>query len=114
MRHLMVGLAAGVLALAGAGSAAAEPMDAGKGFNKFMRGCVNTATGWVEIPKRIHETSQQSGPFAGLTWGLVRGLGYGFVRTSAGLYEAVTFPFPAPPDYESVIEPEYVFSSPSQ
>ena len=88
----------------------AESMEAGKAVTKLTRGFVNTITGWVEIPKRINETTQTSGAAAGFTWGLVRGLGYGFVRTAAGLYELVTFPFPAPPDYVSVITPEYVFT----
>ena len=90
-------------------AAFAEPMDGGKGFNKLTRGATNTVTGWVEIPKRIQETSQTSGALAGFTWGLMRGLGYGFTRTVAGLYEVLSFPFPAPPGYESVIQPEYVF-----
>ena len=84
---------------------------AGGAFSKLGRGAVNTFTGWVEVPKRIHETAQQSGPWAGITWGLLRGLGYGFIRTAGGIYEAVTFPFPAPPGYRSVIQPEYVFTS---
>ena len=88
----------------------AEPMDCGKGFTKLTRGATNTVTGWVEIPKRIQETTQISGALAGFTWGLLRGFGYGFVRTAAGLYEVFTFPFPAPPGYESVIQPEYVFT----
>ena len=80
-------------------------------FSKLGRGAVNTLTGWVEVPKRVHETAQRSGPWVGITWGLLRGLGYGFIRTAGGLYEAVTFPFPAPPGYRSVIQPEYVFTS---
>ena len=91
-------------------AACAEPMDVGNAFTKAMRGAVNTVTGWVEIPKRIKETSDESGPAAGFTWGLLRGLGYGFIRTSAGIYELVTFPFPAPPSYEPVMQPEFVFS----
>ena len=93
--------------------AAAEPMDIEKGLQKGARGAVNTATGWVEIPKRVHETSVTDGALAGFTWGLLRGLGYGFIRTAAGLYELVTFPFPAPPGYAPVIDPEYVFAEPS-
>ncbi len=87
----------------------AEGMDAGKAVTKLTRGFINTITGWVEIPKRVNETTQASGAAAGFTWGLLRGLGYGFVRTAAGLYEFFTFPFPAPPDYIPVINPEYVF-----
>ena len=89
----------------------AEPMDGGKAFTKLMRGAVNLSTGWVEIPKRIYETSETSGLFAGFTWGLLRGFGYGFTRTAGGGYELLTFPFPAPPGYESVIQPEYVFTT---
>ena len=82
---------------------------AGGAFTKLGRGAVNTVTGWVEVPKRIHETAQRSGPWVGITWGLLRGLGYGFIRTAGGLYEAVTFPFPAPPGYRPVMHPDYVF-----
>ena len=102
-----------LIGLIGATPASAEPMDAGKAFTKLTRGFVNIVTGWVEVPKRIHETSQESGAAAGFTWGLLRGLGHGFIRTSAGFYEFFTFPFPAPPGYESVIQPEYVFTSES-
>jgi putative exosortase-associated protein (TIGR04073 family) len=103
-------LALFVLVFAAHPSVQAEPMEAGKAFTKLTRGFVNLITGWVEIPKRIHETTQTSGAAAGFTWGLLRGLGRGFIRTAAGAYEFVTFPFPAPPGYEPVIQPEYVFT----
>ena len=89
---------------------AAESMNTGSAATKGLRGLVNVVTGWVEIPKRIHETALESGTAAGVTWGLLRGLGYGFIRTVAGCYEVLTFPFPAPPDYQPVMEPEFVFS----
>ncbi len=93
------------------GTASAESVEGGKAFTKLFRGFVNVVTGWVEIPKRIQQTSQASGTAAGVTWGTLRGFGYGFIRTAAGLYELVTFPFPAPPGYEPVIDPEYVFTT---
>ena len=112
MKHApVVGLLIGAFVLAGGVSVSAEPMDAGKAVTKGARGAVNIATGWVEIPKRIQETSQASGAFAGFTWGLLRGIGIGFVRTAGGVYELFTFPFPAPSGYESIIQPEYVFSA---
>ena len=86
-----------------------EPVQAGGAMTKLGRGFVNIVTGWVEIPKRIHETSQDQGTAAGLTWGLLRGIGHGFVRTVAGFYEVLTFPVPAPAGYEPVIQPPYVF-----
>jgi len=112
MRNIAVvgWLLAALVLLVSVPRASAESMDSGKAFTKFTRGFVNIVTGWVEIPKRIQETSQVSGAFAGFTWGVLRGIGYGFIRTAAGGYELVTFPFPAPPGYEPVIQPEYVFS----
>lgn len=85
------------------------PVDWGKAFGKLVRGLTNIVTGWVEVPKRVHETTERSGPGAGFTFGLVRGLGYGFIRTIGGAYETITFPFPAPPDYRPVMRPPYVF-----
>lgn len=108
-----VALLAAVFVWAWARPAAAESMDAEKALLKGTRGAVNTVTGWVEIPKRIHETSLSDGALAGFTWGLLRGIGYGFIRTAAGLYELVTFPFPAPPGYAPVIQPEYIFADQS-
>ena len=109
-RRVFLVLLPGLAVLSVASAAYAEPMDSGKAVTKLARGAVNVFTGWVEIPKRISETSQTSGTAAGLTWGLLRGLGYGFIRTAAGFYELFTFPFPAPPNYEPVIQPPYVFS----
>lgn len=93
----------------GVAHAQSQHVKAGGAATKLGRSLVNIVSGWVEIPKRMYETSQDQGTAAGLTWGLVRGVTYGFVRTAAGLYELLTFPFPAPPDYASVIQPEYVF-----
>ena len=98
-----------VTALLPATPAGAE-METGSAMQKLGRGAVNIITGWVEVPKRIAETAHEQGAAAGFTWGLLRGLGHGFVRTSAGFYELFTFPFPAPPNYAPVIEPEFVFS----
>jgi len=108
-RVLLVGLLTAALLTLAPPAARAE-FDVGKATVKLARGAINLASGWVEIPKRIQQTGEQSGAVAGLTWGVLRGLGYGFVRTAAGAYEIVTFLFPAPPGYASVIQPEYVFS----
>ncbi len=89
---------------------AASDASAGKAFTKLTRGLTNIVTGWVEVPKRVQETSEAYGTASGWTWGMLRGLGYGFIRTVAGCYEVVTFPFPAPPAYEPVIQPAYVFN----
>jgi putative exosortase-associated protein (TIGR04073 family) len=111
-KHMLIGsLLAMVLTLTGVTPVVAEPMEAGQAVGKLTRGAINIVTGWVEVPKRIQETSQDSGAAAGFTWGLLRGLGHGFIRTAAGFYEVFTFPFPAPPGYAPVIRPEYVFTA---
>ncbi|MDP3721983.1 MAG: exosortase system-associated protein, TIGR04073 family [Candidatus Omnitrophota bacterium] len=110
-RAVLRGVLAALLLVTSGAQASAESTEAAKAFKKLTRGFVNIVTGWVELPKRIQQTSEESGALSGFTWGLLRGLGYGFARTAAGLYELVTFPFPAPPDYEPVIQPEYVFTT---
>ena len=77
---------------------------------KLGRGIANVLTGWVELPKNIYDTSVEENVLSGLTMGLAKGVGMTIVRTGAGIYETVTFPFPIPEDYQPVLEPEYVFS----
>jgi putative exosortase-associated protein (TIGR04073 family) len=88
--------------------ALATPGYAQDATKKLGRGLVNILTGWVELPKNIYETSVESNPLAGLTIGLAKGLGMTVVRTGAGIYETVTFPFPLPQEYKPILEPEYV------
>ncbi|MDD4202654.1 MAG: exosortase system-associated protein, TIGR04073 family [Candidatus Omnitrophica bacterium] len=77
---------------------------------KLLRGLANVVTGWVELPKNIYDQSVEENVLSGLTVGLAKGVGMTIVRTGAGVYETVTFPFPIPEDYAPVLEPEYVFS----
>ena len=78
-------------------------------FTKLGRGVANTLTGWVELPKNIYKTSVEDNALAGVTLGLAKGAGMTIVRTGAGIYEIVTFPFPLPENYKPILEPEYVF-----
>lgn len=87
------------------------PSYAQDAFKKLGRGVVNTFTGWIEVPKGIVDESKSSNILAGLTVGTIKGLGLGLVRTGAGIYETVTFPFPIPEDYEPIVKPEFVYSS---
>ncbi|HNX91357.1 MAG TPA: exosortase system-associated protein, TIGR04073 family [Candidatus Omnitrophota bacterium] len=77
---------------------------------KLGRGLANILTGWVELPKNIYQTSVEENVLSGLTMGLAKGVGMTIVRTGAGVYETVTFPFPIPEGYEPVLQPEFVFS----
>ncbi len=87
------------------------PSYAQDAFKKLGRGVVNTLTGWIEVPKGIVDESKESNAFAGLTVGTIKGFGLGLVRTGAGIYEAVTFPFPIPEGYEPIVKPEFVYSA---
>jgi putative exosortase-associated protein (TIGR04073 family) len=78
-------------------------------LRKLGRGLANTVTGVVEIPKKIYLISKNDNPLLGFTWGWIKGTAVGLLRTAAGVYETVTFPIPAPADYEPIINPEFVF-----
>ena len=89
----------------------ASPSFAQDPAKKLGRGLVNILTGWVELPKNIYQTSTESNMFAGLTVGLVKGLGMTVVRTGAGVYDTATFPFSLPQGYKPILEPEYVLEN---
>ena len=91
--------------------AVSSPSYAQDSFHKLGRGLVNTFTGWLEIPKGVVDESKANNVFTGLTVGTIKGLGLGLVRTGAGIYETLTFPFPIPEGYEPIVKPEFVYSS---
>jgi len=77
---------------------------------KLGRGIVNIATGWVELPKNIYDTSvETNNPLMGITYGTLKGVGMTVVRTGAGIYDTATFLFPVPQDYDPILDPEFVF-----
>jgi putative exosortase-associated protein (TIGR04073 family) len=80
-------------------------------FHKLGRGLVNVLTGWIEIPKNVAKQWRETDPFTGLILGTIRGIGWGFGRTVAGVYEVVTFPFPIPRDYRPLMQPEFILPS---
>ena len=77
---------------------------------KLARGIINIATGWIEIPKNIYDTSVESNPFMGITFGTIKGAGMTVVITALGACDTVTFLFPVPKDYAPILEPEFVLS----
>jgi len=77
---------------------------------KLGRGIVNVATGWIELPKNIYDTSvETNNPLMGITYGTLKGIGMTVVRTGAGAYDVATFLFPVPQDYQPLLKPEFVF-----
>lgn len=82
---------------------------AGDPIQKLGRGITNTATGWLEIPREIGRSVEKSGDIAGIFVGPLKGVFKGLGRTTAGIYDIITFLIPLPRRYEPLIEPEYVF-----
>jgi len=62
--------------------------------DKFGRGLANAATGWLELPKNMVNTSKESNAFIGLTWGTVKGALHTVGRTAVGAVELATFFIP--------------------
>lgn len=80
-------------------------------FKKFTRGLTNIATAPFELirqPIVLHDEYDYNvvGAFFG---GIFKGVYAVVVRELSGVYEFVTFPFPVPAEYRSVIDPPTVF-----
>ena len=91
------------LVLAIPGSAAARDTAA----RKFGRGAANMGLGVLAVPGQIVKTTQDNGPFIGATWGFLKGVGFMAASEVVGVYEFLTCPFEAPPDFKPIMKPEY-------
>lgn len=99
-RLLAVVVALGVVLLL------ASPSYAETFLDKLGRGLANGATGWMEYPKQIVETSKEHNLGMGLGYGQIRGVSKGLERTGAGVYDIVTFYLPP---YDLVlVDPEFI------
>jgi len=92
-----------IISLFAASSAYADTM-----LKKLGRGLANIITCPIELPHRIGQANDESGPFAACTWGVLDGFFRMGMRFVVGGYEVITFPVPVPPDYEPIIDdPEF-------
>ncbi len=80
-------------------------------LRKLSRGTINIAFGWLEIPRQMIRVKQEvgdtTGDVVGFTWGPLKGIACFVGRTAIGALELVTF---AVPEYDPIIEPEFIFS----
>jgi putative exosortase-associated protein (TIGR04073 family) len=74
---------------------------------KLGRGIANLSLGVMAIPGEIIETTRESGPAVGMTWGLIKGTGMMAATEVIGLWEVLTCPFATPPDYTPILDPEF-------
>jgi putative exosortase-associated protein (TIGR04073 family) len=74
---------------------------------KFGRGIAACALGWLELPGNIYDEGTKNGWLMGATAGFGKGIGMTVVRTLIGVWDLVTFPIPAPDEYNSILKPDY-------
>jgi putative exosortase-associated protein (TIGR04073 family) len=85
------------------------PAFANEPKDKLSRGVVNVLSAVLEVPQNIDiEWKLSKNAAIGMFAGLFKGLFWGASRGVSGLWDLITFPFPKPADYNSIIQPEYV------
>ncbi|MCQ9206368.1 MAG: exosortase system-associated protein, TIGR04073 family [Omnitrophica bacterium] len=62
-------------------------------INKLGNGLNNLLTSWMDIPRQVKAVSEEQDAFAGMTYGVVKGIGLALARTIAGTFDVITFPF---------------------
>ena len=77
---------------------------------KLGRGMANVAFGWGEYIRQMEIVGREKGAGQGVFVGFIRGTCWTILRTGAGVYEIVTFPFKTWKGYEAVLKPDFVFS----
>lgn len=74
---------------------------------KFGRGLAAMTTAFLEVPGNMVEQTRKRGAAEGLPLGFAIGLGMIVPRVLVGVYEFVSAPFPAPPGYRPILQPEF-------
>jgi len=70
---------------------------------KFSRGVCNILTCYAEVQNQAKKVKDEQGSFAGMTYGLVKGLVMTGMRALVGIFEVATCPFPWPPEYKPIL-----------
>ena len=98
MAALFLGLSVPAVHAAGSNPAA----------RKLGRGVANVLCSFTEIPLTMMDVSQDHGPLAGVTWGVVQGVSSTVMRMLVGALEVVTFPLSFPKvGYGPMVQPEF-------
>ncbi len=74
---------------------------------KLGRGAINLSLGVLALPGQVVQTTREQGVFLGLTWGVVKGIGWTVVTETVGLWEVLTCPFETPPEFVAILDPVY-------
>lgn len=68
-------------------------------------GFTNLVTGWIEIPKNVINTSNDSNILFGLTGGVIKGAVHAVARMGGGAFDLLTSPIPTDP----IVRPGFVW-----
>ena len=83
-------------------------------FVKLGRGVTNVVTCVGEYPIQWSKLTDQYDPLTATLATIFHGTGFTIVRALSGVYDIVTFPFPLPRDYQSIVQPETIFAAAEQ
>lgn len=88
-----------------------DPTGFERALTKLGRGLSNIMLGWAEIPLAMDRSIKDGESFGHLIGvAPVLGTARAIMRTTTGVFEAVTFPFSDyDVNYEAVLEPEFIF-----
>lgn len=79
-------------------------------LKKLGRGACNLITFPFELFHQISDINNIEGPFAGITYGVIKGVAMSGIRALVGAYEVATFPIPFPKEYKPILtDPEFFF-----
>lgn len=95
LRRAALAVALAGASFAGVAHEGPAPVDAAA--DKLGRGIANLITGWMEIPKNIvHTYNDTNLPFAAFG-GTIKGVVYGLGRMATGVFDMATFYVPTAP-----------------
>ena len=77
--------------------------DMGGPMKKLGRGMCNFVTFPFEILYQIGKVNNSDGPFAAITYGVVKGVIMTGMRALCGTYEILSFPIPIPEGYKPIM-----------
>jgi len=105
-----MGVAILTLSLATIGVAQEESSAVVQGrMRKLGRGIANVATAPAELIRTPELVGRREGYLTAMTVGVMQGAWRTVLRAVAGIYETATFFVEAPPGYEPIFHPEFVW-----
>ena len=79
---------------------------------KLGRGLANMLSAPLEVLREPYLVGTKEGGIAGMTVGLIRGIGSALIREGAGITEVLTCYMPVPvPDFQPLVKPEFIFAN---